>query len=187
MEHAPCGDLSRFLKRESPMTETSVKLVATQVSSALEFMHSLKLIHRDVVPENVLVFQKDCSLVKLSDFGSTVASRALLTKTNYDGGNDTTEPGEGGVDGEAGKTNNNRSRSNSVTGGSVGGGAGVVKYLPPEICSILPQEKYHCYSSIDVWQVHTYLHIYVQLFNRIYRFLRLFPHILICPFCHLAH
>lgn len=125
--------------------------------------------------------------MKLSDFGSTVASRALLTKTNYDGGNDTTEPGEGGVDGEAGKTNNNRSRSNSVTGGSVGGGAGVVKYLPPEICSILPQEKYHCYSSIDVWQVHTYLHIYVQLFNRIYRFLRLFPHILICPFCHLAH
>ncbi len=157
---APFGDLSRFLRKEGcPMPEIHVKAIATQISSALDFMHSLKLVHRDVVPENILVFQKDFSVVKLSDFGSTVPIHTLLTKTSYENSS-TNNGGDDLCDGDdIGNNSNNsrsRSRSNSVTIGTVEGN----KYLPPEICGILPQEKYHCYPSIDVWQVNIYYYIY---------------------------
>jgi serine/threonine protein kinase len=128
IEYAQFGDLSRFIK--APLPEGQVKTVAKQLTSALEFIHKLGLVHRDVMPENVLVFQKDLSLVKLSDFGSMVTTRALLTKSNN------------GV-------------TSTCNGARKGGMA--LAYLPPEICGILPQEKYHCYPSIDVWQVN--LHI----------------------------
>lgn len=69
MEYAPCGSLSRFISPDSLLSEATVKLVAKQLASALDFIHSLKLVHRDISPENVLVFQQDLSKIKLCDFG----------------------------------------------------------------------------------------------------------------------
>jgi serine/threonine-protein kinase SBK len=51
------------------MSEKDSKTVMKQISSALDFMHSKQLVHRDVKPENILVFEKDFTKVKLMDFG----------------------------------------------------------------------------------------------------------------------
>ncbi|XP_018017659.1 serine/threonine-protein kinase meng-po, partial [Hyalella azteca] len=48
--------------------------------SALDFMHSKDLVHRDINMDNILVFKSDFSRVKLCDFGSTRKTGSLLKK-----------------------------------------------------------------------------------------------------------
>ncbi|GAB6029331.1 hypothetical protein CHUAL_005098 [Chamberlinius hualienensis] len=82
-EYAPFGDLARRLDQKNlPLTETQVKSVCRQLTSALEFMHSKDLVHRDLRPHNVLIFESDLSVVKLTDFGITRTSGTLVKKTN---------------------------------------------------------------------------------------------------------
>ncbi|KAK3765579.1 hypothetical protein RRG08_067301 [Elysia crispata] len=82
MEFAPMGDLFDSIPPQVGMSETDTKTVLKQVSSALEFMHSKKLVHRDVKPENILVMAPDFSRVKLMDFGMTRRDSAMVRKTN---------------------------------------------------------------------------------------------------------
>jgi serine/threonine protein kinase len=62
LEHAPFGPPSRFINKKRASggpPEAQAKLMATQVVSALEFMHQVHLAHRDVHPDNVLVFKSN--------------------------------------------------------------------------------------------------------------------------------
>lgn len=78
-EFAPFGDLAGHV-RSGGLNEDSVKKIAAQLSSALDFLHSKQLTHRDVKLENVLVFAQDMSKVKLCDFGCTRREGALVNK-----------------------------------------------------------------------------------------------------------
>lgn len=48
-----------------------VKRCAAQLAEALDFMHGKALVHRDIKLDNVLLFDRECHQVKLSDFGLT--------------------------------------------------------------------------------------------------------------------
>lgn len=40
-----------------------------QICSAIDFMHTAKIYHRDLKPQNILVF-KEGAILKLADFGT---------------------------------------------------------------------------------------------------------------------
>ncbi|XP_036292298.1 uncharacterized serine/threonine-protein kinase SBK3 [Pipistrellus kuhlii] len=69
-EYAPHGDLSGMLQ-ERGLPELLVKRVMAQLAGALDFLHSRGLVHADVKPDNVLVFDAACSRVALGDLGLT--------------------------------------------------------------------------------------------------------------------
>lgn len=127
-EHAPFGDLSRYININSNggsnnynrkcLPECQVKLIASQLASALEFMHSFKLVHQDIRPENVLIFKSNMTRVKLCDFGSTRKEGTLLTK-----------------------------------GHLISSSAASTSLLAPELSYLLPQERFECHRSSDVWQM----------------------------------
>lgn len=126
-EYAPGGDLGRYLKKFGALTEAKTKCVARQIASALDFIHGINLVHQAVIPENILVFNRECTLVKLSDFCGMRPTGHLVVKGTLENSSSTDENGQ---------------QISSILG-----------YSPPEICSKLPQEKYHVHSAIDVWAV----------------------------------
>nr|XP_027227489.1 LOW QUALITY PROTEIN: serine/threonine-protein kinase SRK2B-like [Penaeus vannamei] len=78
-ELATFGDLTTNMT-DVGLGEINTKKVALQLASALEFMHSKDLVHRDINMDNILVFNSDFSWVKLCDFGSTRKTGTLLKK-----------------------------------------------------------------------------------------------------------
>lgn len=78
-EHAPLGDLAGIVKAGG-VPEESCKKVAQQLGSALEFLHSKQLVHRDIKLENILIFSGDLSKIKLCDFGETRKEGILVSK-----------------------------------------------------------------------------------------------------------
>ncbi|XP_067002409.2 serine/threonine-protein kinase meng-po [Anabrus simplex] len=78
-EFAPCGDLAGNVKAGG-LPEEACKRIAQQLASALEFLHSKELVHRDLKLENVLVFAPDMSKIKLCDFGETRRDGTLVSR-----------------------------------------------------------------------------------------------------------
>lgn len=81
-EFAAYGDLFEKIPPQQGMAEKDAKNVVKQVSAALDFMHGNDLVHRDVKPENILIFEPDFSKVKLTDFGMTRKEGLVLRKVN---------------------------------------------------------------------------------------------------------
>ncbi|XP_066458201.1 serine/threonine-protein kinase SBK1-like [Eleutherodactylus coqui] len=63
------GDLFSLITPHDGLPEDTVKRCAVQISSALEFIDSKGLVHLDIKPENILVFDEDCHSIKMTDFG----------------------------------------------------------------------------------------------------------------------
>ena len=74
LDYLPGGDLRyHLIKREISFTEPKIKFLVACIVSALEHIHSHKVIHRDVKPEN-LVFDQE-GYLRLTDFGISKVSK----------------------------------------------------------------------------------------------------------------
>lgn len=67
MEFLPGGDLMTLLMRKDILTEDESRFYIAETIAAIESIHSLNYIHRDLKPDNILL-DKD-GHVKLTDFG----------------------------------------------------------------------------------------------------------------------
>lgn len=67
MEYLPGGDLMSILMKRDILSEEETRFYLAETILALEQVHKLNYIHRDLKPDNILL---DASgHVKLSDFG----------------------------------------------------------------------------------------------------------------------
>ncbi|MFN0092371.1 MAG: serine/threonine-protein kinase, partial [Acidimicrobiales bacterium] len=79
MEFAERGSLADRIEHEGPMAWTEVLDVGVQLAGALESAHRLGVLHRDVKPNNVLVFAY--GQCKLADFGIAAIAGNQQTTT----------------------------------------------------------------------------------------------------------
>lgn len=61
------GELFEVLEDDGNLPENVCQLIATQLVAALEYLHSKRIIHRDMKPQNILIGSN--SRIKLCDFG----------------------------------------------------------------------------------------------------------------------
>ncbi|RQM21877.1 hypothetical protein B5M09_001198 [Aphanomyces astaci] len=75
-EYAP-GELFQILEDDHQLPEDEIKKIAVQLIQALHYLHTNRIIHRDMKPQNILVGPKQ--QIKLCDFGF---ARAISADTN---------------------------------------------------------------------------------------------------------
>jgi fused-like protein len=61
------GELFQILQDDKRLPEEQVQAIASQLVSALYYLHSHRIMHRDMKPQNILICQGGC--IKLCDFG----------------------------------------------------------------------------------------------------------------------
>ncbi len=67
MEYLPGGDLMSLLMKKDILSEEEARFYAAELVLAIESVHILNCIHRDIKPDNVLIGMN--GHIKLSDFG----------------------------------------------------------------------------------------------------------------------
>mmetsp|Transcript_10638 Transcript_10638/g.20114 ORF Transcript_10638/g.20114 Transcript_10638/m.20114 type:complete len:1090 (+) Transcript_10638:312-3581(+) len=78
------GELFEILEDDKSLTEPTVQHIAKQLVRALHYLHSNRIIHRDMKPQNILICQG--TQVKLCDFGfARLMSQNTMVLTSIKG------------------------------------------------------------------------------------------------------
>uniref|UniRef100_A0A6G1SIK0 non-specific serine/threonine protein kinase n=1 Tax=Aceria tosichella TaxID=561515 RepID=A0A6G1SIK0_9ACAR len=67
LEFIPGGDMMNLLMEQSVFPEKWAQFYIAEISLAVQFVHDMKFIHRDIKPDNILIDAK--GHIKLTDFG----------------------------------------------------------------------------------------------------------------------
>ncbi|TKR60057.1 hypothetical protein L596_029643 [Steinernema carpocapsae] len=81
LEFVPGGDLMTLLEREDFFCEKLARFYTAELTCAIEYVHKLGFIHRDIKPDNILI-DKD-GHIKLTDFGLCTGLRWTHDKRHY--------------------------------------------------------------------------------------------------------
>ncbi|ETW47985.1 AGC/AKT protein kinase [Plasmodium falciparum MaliPS096_E11] len=77
LEYCPGGELFFHLSKLREFSEETAKFYSSEIILALEYLHDLNIIYRDLKPENVLL--DELGHIRLTDFG---LSKEGITETN---------------------------------------------------------------------------------------------------------
>ena len=131
MEPARGGDLAARLANPSfLLREHQLKEIMGQLVSAISFIHDRSLVHGDIRPENILIMDHNCSMVKLGDFGRT---KKFGSMARY------------GKIVQMGQLHSPRKDSVGIGGEN--------PYSPPEIADLSPVDFYTVHPSQDIWSL----------------------------------
>ncbi len=130
MEFLAGGDLMSLLIKKDILTENEAKFYIAEIILAIESIHKIDCIHRDIKPDNILIGKN--GHIKLSDFGLAKVSDKLYN--NYNGINN---------------INNLKDNQNEkMTHKKIYSCVGTAYYVAPEV---LNKSGYN--SEIDWWSV----------------------------------
>ena len=82
MEYLPGGDLMSLLIKKDILTEDEARFYIAELILAVDSIHKLDCIHRDIKPDNVLIDKN--GHIKLSDFGLAKVSDKLYENYKYE-------------------------------------------------------------------------------------------------------
>ena len=85
-EFAPCGSLLDCIKKRAEPDDTIKLKILLDAAKGLEYQHSNGVLHRDIKPDNILVFSLDEIVLvngKLTDFGSSRNVNLLMTNMTF--------------------------------------------------------------------------------------------------------
>jgi len=84
MEHCQGGQLQGRITTQLQFTERQVALIMRQLFSAVVYMQDLRIVHRGISPEKILLEEKSEDVnIKLIDFGGSVRKKGALSEDEY--------------------------------------------------------------------------------------------------------
>ncbi|VIO95387.1 Uncharacterized protein BM_BM5867 [Brugia malayi] len=89
MEYVPGGDMMQLLINKGLFEEKLARFYIAELTCAIEYVHGLGFIHRDIKPDNILIDQN--GHIKLTDFGLCTGLRWTHDKRYYGPDNDEVE------------------------------------------------------------------------------------------------
>ena len=81
MEFCQGGDFMNLLIKKDILTEEEARFYTAELILAVESIHKLDCIHRDIKPDNILIDKN--GHIKLSDFGLAKISEKLIQPSNF--------------------------------------------------------------------------------------------------------
>ena len=69
MEFLPGGNLCSYVKAKRRIAEPELQPLLLQLATALDHMHSLNIVHRDIKLENIIFLDERHKVVRIIDFG----------------------------------------------------------------------------------------------------------------------
>ena len=135
MEYLPGGDVYTLLSKNN-LPKKTIQLIVAETILAVNYLHSIHIIHHDIKPENILISLK--GHFKLSDFG--------LSKTLQDDGDfDVTKNLKNFVEFNKFPINFNLGDDEDENKDAVG----TLNYMAPELFT----DKYSHGGGIDYWAI----------------------------------